>query len=315
MNKLYILFSILITIAVCILIWYLVKREEKFTSNNYKIIQTTEDFSYLVKNNEELIMYSSDKHPRSARVWAQETKVKGPIIMFINNLSRKYNKPYIIFAGDVDQVEFIPKNIPEYSLYLVASRTSKSNQYVYAIPQNDNSFDEIVLEDTILFENKRDEIVWRGGMNGIERHKLLNSMNSELCVKNNIKVVSESNDGIEKEDQMKCKYILCIDGHGWPGSINWSLETKCCVFIRSDKHVWYHDLLVPWVDCIFIDNFDDLKEKLYKVHNNQTLAKSIGLNGSNKIRKIYSLQKYYLELIFSGKYNHDELMDKMREKL
>lgn len=313
MNKLYLLLIVII-VAIFISVWIVVKKTEKFTNNVYEIIQTTEDHSYLVGNNKKLLMYSSNKNPRSSRVWAQETKVKGPIIKFMNNLSEKYAVPYVILAHDYDKIEFLPKNIPEYSLYLVASRISGSNEYSYAIPQNDDSFDDVAVNDTIPFENKKDEIVWRGGMNGIERHKLLNSMNSKLCVNNNIQVVTRNN-SLEKEDQLKYKYLLCIDGHGWPGSINWSLETKCCVFIRSDKHVWYYDLLVPWVDCVFIDGFDDLKEKLYKVHNNQNLAKSIGINGSNKIRKIYSLQKYYLELIFSGNFSHDELMNKLKERL
>jgi hypothetical protein len=315
MNKLYLLVIVLIVLVVITTsIWYVVWGTEKFTNGVYEIIQTTEDHSYLVGNNGRIIMYSCVKNPRSYRVWAQETKVKGPIIMFINSLSDKYNRPYVILAHDFDKIEFLPKNIPGYSLYLVSSRISGSNQYTYTMPQNDDSFDGKVVNDSVPFENKRDEIIWRGGMNGIERYKLLNSMNNELCIKNNIQVATGNND-ISKEDQLKCKYLLCIDGHGWPGSINWSLETKCCVFIRSDKHVWYYDLLVPWVDCIFIDNYDDLKEKLYRVHSNQNLAKSIGINGSNKIRKIYSLQKYYLELVFSGDFSHNELMDKLREKL
>lgn len=314
MNKLYIVFIILFVVIVCVSIWYTAKKVEKFTGGIYKIVQTTEDHSYLVGSGGGLIMYSSIKNPRSTVLWAQKTKVKGPMVIFINNLSDKYKKPYVILAHDFDKIEFIPNNIPEYSLYLVASRTSKSNQYTYAVPQNDDSFDGKVLKDTVPFENKRNEIVWRGGMNGPVRHKLLNSMNSELCIKNNIQV-ADGNNNMKQEDQLKCKYLLCIDGHGWPGSINWSLETECCVFIISNKHVWYYDLLVPWVDCIFIDDFDDLKEKLDKVHNNQNLAKRIGINGSTKIRKIYSLQKYYLELIFSGNYTHDELMDRLREKL
>lgn len=317
MDKLYILlllcFIVFVTLTV-LLYYYFLKHSENFTDGKYNIIETEEERSYLIKTLKDLTIYSSNKNRRHRRVWSEEVKIRGPVVAYLNVLSSKYNKPYVVLAHDADIIGYIPDKIPQYSLYFVASRVKSSNLYTYALPQNDDSFELKTIKDNIPFENKRDEIMWRGSMNGSTRYNLLKSMNSELCVKNNIQFITNDNK-ISKEDQMIYKYLLCIDGHGWPGSINWSLETNCCVFIRSDNHVWYYDLLIPWVDCIFVENYDDLKEKLYKVHSNQNLAKSIGINGSNKIRKIYSLQKYYLELIFSKNYSHNELMKILKEKL
>jgi hypothetical protein len=288
-------------------------KREKFENS---IVTTDEDYSYLVSSNGSNVLYSSRKFPRDRKLWAQEIIVKGPIIEYLTSMSIKYNKPYLILADDFDRVDFIPKNKPKDSLYFVASLNTNSDPFTFPIPQNDKSFQGARTMDVVPFSQKNDKIIWRGA-HSKAREEFLNGVtnSNDSQIKIDIQLTNDSN-FMTPEEQMKNKYILCIDGHGWPGSINWSLESKCCTFIRSDKHLWYYDLLEPWVDFVPVRDFNELIDSLEILRNNQELAEQIGINGSEKIKKILNLQQQYIELIFSnaGK-TYAEVINKLTQTL
>ena len=97
-------------------------------------------------------------------VWASQLAYDGPILKYINDLSKKYSKPFVIIKSDLDQLDFISEPNEK---RLVASRIFNSDYYTYSIPQHDDYF--IGFMDTfpkIPFFQKKDEIVWRGLQKG-----------------------------------------------------------------------------------------------------------------------------------------------------
>lgn len=55
---------------------------------------------------------------------------------------------------------------------------------------------------------------------------------------------------VSKEEQLKYKIILCIDGWAWPGNLSWVLYSGCLPIIISDFQIGITKHLVPWVHFV-----------------------------------------------------------------
>lgn len=309
--KFLIIFIILIILIILIvaLALGLGLKHEKFSTESVEYIISGEDKSYLVYDTKKFTFYLKDDKVTTNKLWAEKVDVNGSIIRYLTKMSKKYNMQYVIIKEDFDII-FSPRHLSEKYLYFVSCRNYNSNPYTFAIPQNDDYFNNVRIKDNIPFKKKKNSIVWRGRIHGKTRVKFLSEIKK---IENfTIDIVSTTSKSIysadnninvnylSTQDQLKNKYILAIDGYGWPGSINWTLESKSCAFILSNNFVWYYELLEPWVDYVPIKNFDDMIESLKILENDQELAEQIGINGSEKIKKILNLQQKYIELIFSN---------------
>jgi hypothetical protein len=248
-------------------------------------------------------------------IWASKLVYDGPIFKYICDLSCKYSKIFVIFKSDLDNIDFISEPNEK---RLVASRIDYSDSYTFPIPQHDDYFNGVSDKfDKVSFFQRKDEIVWRGlERDGTLRIKFVNEINKyDFGIKLNIEFGNQTTryNFLSKQDQAKCKYILVIDGYGWPGSINWTMLSGSVPIILSKNHVWYMDLLVPWKDYVPISEvngtFPDLVYNISKIINEPNLAEYISINAPIKMTKILSMQKRYLELIFSTDKNYHEIIN------
>jgi hypothetical protein len=249
-------------------------------------------------------------------VWASHLAYNGPIINYITMLGKKYSKLFVIIKSDIDQLNFFTEPNEK---RLVASRIYNSDFFTYSIPQHDDYFTGYLdTFERIPFSKKKDEIVWRGLERGSDsvRVNLLEYINRcNFGININVEFGNQTTkqNFLTKYDQAKCKYILAIDGHGWPGSINWTLLSGSVPIIISNNHVWYMDLLIPWKDYVPVSEvngrFPDLVSNITKIINDPALAEKISINAPKKITKILSKQKRYLELVFSTDKNYHEIID------
>jgi hypothetical protein len=255
-------------------------------------------------------------------VWASQLAYDGSIINYITMLGKKYSKSFVIIKYDLDQLNFFTE---PHEKRLVASRISHSDYFTYSIPQHDEYFTGYLdIFERIPFSKKKDEIIWRGlerGSDSVRANLLdyINQCNLEINVNVEFGDQTTKQNFLTKYDQAKCKYIFVIDGHGWPGSINWTLLSGSVPIIISNNHVWYMDLLVPWKDYVPVSEvngrFPDLVDNITKVINDQKLAEQISINAPKKITRILSKQKRYLELVFSTDKNYYEIIDIIRYEI
>ena len=247
-------------------------------------------------------------------LWLQELTTGGPIVKYMNKLSKKYNKDFVILSNDYNIDEFWKNDEFNDSLKFVSSihKDKIDNNYIYPIPQYDFYFNGVKEFKTIPFKDKKNEIIWRGQTGTPLRKKLIKQLENIKNIPLNIKSVSKiSNDWMSKEDQMEYKYILAIDGTGWPGNISWVLASGSVPIIASRWSVWFMPLLVPWEDYVPIEvdkneQFPDLEKNIKKILSNNELGARIASNSVKKYRWIMSKQKEYLDNIFKYKKSYLE---------
>jgi GT2 family glycosyltransferase len=314
------------------------------------ISKITEHCNYLIGNGSKLTLYIS-KNKQTHLMWENKLYSNGPIVDHIQNLAKKYNKKFFILRRDVDLTDIVPNNG---ELRLTSTINKYSDPNTYPIPHFDEYFknenhtesknnpDIVVTISNIPFEDKKDNVVWRGQiMNRVRKdffkyltessipgNPLIDFKETRRFDKNN-KAINSPENKMSIEDQMKYKYIISVDGQGWPGNIVWVLKSGSVPIIGSNHHIWFFDLLEPWVDYVpfkiegsFIMDtksketgytFPDFHQNLQKIINDQELAKKISYNAPRKIRWILSQQKKYLDLIFKTEMNYPQIIDKIKK--
>lgn len=81
-------------------------------------------------------------------------------------------------------------------------------------------------------------------------------------------------------NQIRYKYLIVVDGHGWPDRIKWSLLSGSLLFLATIHQEWMIDQLVPYKHYIPINtDMSDLLEKLDWARTHEADAKAIAASG------------------------------------
>lgn len=168
------------------------------------------------------------------------------------------------------------------------------------------------IEDKLLFENKINKLVWRGGLcdySGI-RKKLLNNYKS-----NNLLDLDKNFLGIKQ--QMRYKFILSIEGNDVATNLKWIMSSNSLCFMpKPSCESWFMEgTLIPGYHYVEIKNdLSDLEDKIKYYILKLNECKRIIRNANNyveqfkdtkreKIIEILVLDKYFDMVINSNKKN------------
>ena len=162
--------------------------------------------------------------------------------------------------------------------------------------------------DKYPWNKKKTEIVWRGGCSGECLYSLRRQVvdilynnpkcniqfTSNWCKKYDTPYIGQR---INMKDQLKYKYILCIDGNGWPGNMEWIFFTGCVPVIISDWQIWFYKYLIPGYHFVKIKtDLSDLKEIVNDLLNNPNKYEHIAKNALAFSKKYLNPDaiKYYI---------------------
>ena len=218
-------------------------------------------------------------------------------------------EPYVQYAKETDRVLIVGV------LALLEHREPDIN-YVY-IPLEDVFFEHGIEHwfprNTLpQWEQRSDELVWRGGCSGIlEGESLRIRFVKEIYKYNpntNVRLGRwwSENKGIPEElfgehiDHMSMtsqKIYFIIDGNVIASNHMWGFATGAVPFLISNAYCWFSEYLIPFVNYIPIAyDLSDLVEKIEWVKNNDDTAKEIARGALELTRHVFSadFQRQYL---------------------
>ena len=175
-------------------------------------------------------------------------------------------------AGDIFTTQPVPT--------IVKSRQIKNNGNSVLLKLNKIRHYNFV-DDTIPFEGKKSEVVWRGMIHKENRRLLVDLFhNHPKC---NIGSVEDNpaNPAWKKEfmsigNQLAYKYILSIEGHDVATNLKWIMSSNSlCLMPKPKFETWYMEgLLKPNFHYVLLkDDYSDLFEKMdyYDKNPNEAL--------------------------------------------
>lgn len=151
------------------------------------------------------------------------------------------------------------------------------------------------FNDNINFEDKINDICWRGNhITGLWKVSNRRTFISKYYNKYNVGYYPRNNDDycknnsdmfkdyMTKEDQLKYKYLISIEGNDIAGSLKWQLASNSVILMTKPIiEGWLMEgLLEPYVHYVPLKNdFSDLEEIIEWCNNNQNKCKEISNNG------------------------------------
>jgi hypothetical protein len=164
----------------------------------------------------------------------------------------------------------------------------------------------------IPWNKKKTALVWRGGCSGecviSVRRRIVSSLwdkpgcnvklSKDWCkLPQDHKYIGER---ISKEEQLQYKFILCIDGNGWPGNLEWVFFTGCVPVIICDWHIWFYKYLKPGYHFVEINtDLSNLLPVVDDLLNNPDKYYQISLN-ANRFAKEYLNSKAIKKYIYKS---------------
>jgi glycosyltransferase involved in cell wall biosynthesis len=162
------------------------------------------------------------------------------------------------------------------------------------------------------WENRSNELVWRGGCSGISEGESLRIRFVKEIYKYNpdtqVRIGRwwSENKGIPEElfgehihhtSMTSQKIYFIVDGNVIASNHMWGFATGAVPFLISNAYCWFSEYLIPFVNYIPIAyDLSDLVEKIEWVKNNDTLAKEIAQGALDLTRNVFSaeFQRQYL---------------------
>lgn len=150
------------------------------------------------------------------------------------------------------------------------------------------------LKDPYKWNDKINSIVWRGnsytGSSKKSNRKLFVSQYYEKynvgfvdSVKNSSIYEEQNKDKMTQEEQLKYKYLICLEGNDVGTSVKWSLFSNSIVIMAKPViEGWLMEgLLEPYVHYVPLkDDFSDLEDIIKWCINNDDKCKDIAINST-----------------------------------
>ena len=278
------------------------------------------------------------------RGFCSSANKNGPIIRYIQSIlpprslfivprsdgnvtrNNKYNEEYhhLIWERDIEPYVQYAKETSRVLLVGVLSLLEKREpdiNYIY-IPLEDDFFEHGLEhwfpQDQLLpWEQRTDELVWRGGCSGIGEGESLRIRFAKEIYKYDPNTQVRlgrwwsENKGIPEElfgehmhhmSMTAQKIYFIVDGNVIASNHMWGFATGAVPFLISNAYCWFSEYLRPYVNYIPIAyNLNDLVEKIEWVKNNDEAAKQIAQGALELTRTVFSaeFQHQYLRKEFS----------------
>ena len=305
---------------------------------------------YLEFNNNELKMWDDEfKKDDKILLWAEHLMSDHKFISHLQNLSKKYNKTFTILGTDRDHNDRRPLNVTD--LYFSPSRhVPNTDKKLFPIPQYwGKGYGDLWNS----WDSKTEEFIWLGTLrySSVARFKLFqeyDKLNDNLKKFCNFGITRMPRDNrfnfyhkFKKSQQTpltqsKAKFILAIDGSGWPGNISWVFKTGSVAVIASFWKVWFMPLLRPWVDYVpleieysnttnnyYYNSFEEsnanvsiknFKQTISRMLNSPKEMELIAESGYNRYKQIENIKDEYIINIFKLN-DYDEVIAEISKKL
>ena len=237
-----------------------------------------------------------------------------PVLCKIRDTKYQGNK--LATAGN-NTKEFVEKNkIEEYNGSGVIANLNSARHW---------GFVSNFIKDNISWNNKKNEVIWRGVSTGIHQHSQnYNRLNLVKDYWNKYDV------GFSGWVQQHCcpeagqyvkgpvhpfelssyKYIIAIDGNDKSSAINWILASNCVPIMPKPRfHSW---LCEPWlknkVHYVEVkEDFSDLDEQMSWCKDNDDKCKEIAYNGKAFMLQNFSndqdIEKELMEIVVNDNTN------------
>ncbi len=172
-----------------------------------------------------------------------------------------------------------------------------------------------VINKNNLWKNKKNQVVYRGSLTGIEEQSRLNFVKS-YYQKFNIGLVNSNFYELNKnmlniQEMSKYKYQISIEGNDKDSGLNWKLASNSVILMRPPKfESWLMEgLLKPYVHYVPLnDDFSDFEEKLHWCKNNNKKCKIIAKNARLFVKQFLNMKKeknifYQIIGFYKNKFN------------
>lgn len=225
-------------------------------------------------------------------------------------------EPYIEYAKEQNKILIIGV------LSLLEYREPDIN-YLY-IPLHDDFFAFGIEyffkhEELPKWEDRTDELVWRGGCSGIgEGNSLRIRFVKEMYKYNpdtNVRIGRwwSENKGIPEElfgEHIDHRYFLnqkiyfIVDGNIIASNHMWGFATGAVPFLISNAYCWFSEFIIPYVHYIPISyDLNDLVEKIEWIKNNDDEARKIAQNALHFSKTFFS-NEYQKEYLYKNIYKY-----------
>lgn len=179
------------------------------------------------------------------------------------------------------------------------------NSVLWPLPYHEKENDYGFLDD-VPWDNKLQKLVFRGscstplhsynGTSGsmkpsrveiVEKNVGrdwcdLGLIRPELIHEKDVDIQPLVKPSMSKTEQMKFKWVLCIEGADISSSFGWVLASNCLPFhtYPFNHEVWYFNGLEPWIHFIPVaPDGSDLQQKVEWCRENDTACRQIAMNG------------------------------------
>jgi len=207
----------------------------------------------------------------------------------------EYNNKTVVYTDDLTAYPLLHKN-----KYVLGQSVHPDTAFTIAMPDRYyfclNRYNLYrSIHQGLPFNKKKSTIVYagnaRGGPTNFTTRRDINInqrdyFKSDAVPKKNI----HAPEHIERNDMLKYKYILDIDGNAstWDATA-WKLNSNS-VILKTDSNwiQWFYDDFKPWIHYVPIkDDFSDIQEKFDWCEDNQEKCKEIIQNTKRLFHAIY----------------------------
>ncbi len=243
-----------------------------------------------------------------------------------NQFLKEKKKTY--FFDLLEVVKYFPSSFKFWYVFGDVTEIPPHPAFVKSRPISDNNENSVVLKlnkirhfifvnDTIPFEEKKDQIVWRGKCYTQHRQKFVQQFyNHPMCNIGQTNTKGDLNVPWQKEKlslkaQLQYKFLLAIEGNDVASNLKWAMSSSSLVFMTKPKYeTWFMEgTLQPNYHYVELkDDYSDLQEKLEYYLQHPKEAKKIIHNANSYTKQFQDLKKEkLLALLVVDKYYKNSL--------
>lgn len=313
----------------------------------YKYNEAVTDFLNPSNFNQQIAWIEIYNDNISVDIYFIENRNTANIMSSRNNISKDYNFKIIL-----DQTRLIHKSITKYPYFVIRTgwdqlcidsinqpcmlRTSKRNGAPGTIISDSSTqLPELLNKSINIFKdtnynNKKNDLVWRGVNSGIESGPLSRNnfvrifheiydvkfIKSSILDVRDVKIPSDQVGNILTQEYMGStyKFQIALNGNTFSSSFGWNLLSNSVVF-STNEPTKFHTAIYPVEHEDYIpikDNYSDLEDKINYYKNNIDEASNIAKRGRAYMLKFLNLTDTLTELsldIIYKLYDQDSLVE------
>lgn len=226
--------------------------------------------------------FTLDKEAKSIQEFYSEKKKTYffDLLKYLKYFDKKFQISYLF--GDITHVPTTPT--------IVKSRPIEGENANSILMKLNSVRHFIFVNDTLEFEEKKDQVVWRGKCYVPHRVEFVKHFYQHpLCdigqtnTKGDLSVAWQKNK-LSLQEQLKYKFVLAIEGNDVASNLKWAMSSNSLVMMTQPKYeTWFMEgLLKANIHYVLLKNdYSDFEEKIEHYIKHPQQAKEI-INNAHK---------------------------------